>query len=189
MVSHAHVLEIVDLYAERFPERAAALAPLRALLAESADVTSRLEFRGHVTCGAVVRDAEGRVLLVHHRALDRWLMPGGHLEAGDRTLLGAAARELVEEVGFPPDALRVPFVWHEVPVHIDCHGIPANPKKGEPSHEHWDFRYVFEVSDAAAITLQAEEVLDAAWRSPAEHSQQLVDILSAAAAFNPALPR
>ena len=181
MIRHAHVLEIVDLYAERFPERAAGLEPLRALVAESADVTSRREFRGHVTCGAVVRDAAGRVLLVHHRALDRWLMPGGHVEAGDRTLLGAAARELAEEVGFPPEALRVPLLWHEVPIHIDRHGIPANPNKGEPAHEHWDFRYVFEVADASAITLQAEEVLDAAWRAPAEHSQHLVDILEAAA--------
>jgi len=182
MIHHAHILEIVDLYAARFPERAGELEPLRALLAEETALTSRHEFRGHVTCGAVLRDAAGRVLLIHHRALDRWLTPGGHLEAVDRTLLGAAARELTEEVGISPHAVTVPLAWHEVPIHIDCHVIPANPKRGEPAHDHWDFRYLLQLAERAqwGVALQDEEVLGAAWREPREHSEHLATILERA---------
>jgi 8-oxo-dGTP diphosphatase len=39
-----------------------------------------------------------RLLLIHHRRLEKWLPPGGELEAGE-TPLEAAARELFEETG------------------------------------------------------------------------------------------
>ena len=35
----------------------------------------------------------------------------------------------------------------DLPVHIDTHHIPANPKKNEPPHYHHDFRYVYIASD------------------------------------------
>lgn len=47
---------------------------------------------------AVYPRHEGRVLLIHHRRLARWLPPGGELEP-DETPLEAAARELFEETG------------------------------------------------------------------------------------------
>ncbi|WP_406403626.1 NUDIX domain-containing protein [Streptomyces sp. NBC_00879] len=43
----------------------------------------------------------GRVLHIKHRALNRWLLPGGHLEPDDTSLLAAAQRELTEETGIP----------------------------------------------------------------------------------------
>jgi 8-oxo-dGTP diphosphatase len=39
-----------------------------------------------------------RLLLIHHRRLEKWLPPGGELEPGE-TPLEAAARELLEETG------------------------------------------------------------------------------------------
>lgn len=39
-----------------------------------------------------------RLLLIHHRRLEKWLPPGGELEPGE-TPLEAAARELFEETG------------------------------------------------------------------------------------------
>ena len=55
---------------------------------------------GHVTCTGVVLGRErDRVLLVHHRRLKRWLLPGGHCEAGDLTIDSVAKREVIEETG------------------------------------------------------------------------------------------
>jgi 8-oxo-dGTP diphosphatase len=51
--------------------------------------------------GAVVRDAEGRLLMVrraHEPGLGRWSLPGGRIEPGE-TPAEAAAREVFEETG------------------------------------------------------------------------------------------
>ena len=47
---------------------------------------------------------------------------------------------------------------------MDVHAIPANEAKGEPDHQHVDFRYVFRRADDAAVRLQEEEVSGYAWR-------------------------
>ena len=57
-----------------------------------------------VAAGAVVRDPEGRVLLVRHRPeregfwKGKWICPGGRLELGE-TIDEAAKREVMEETG------------------------------------------------------------------------------------------
>ena len=60
---------------------------------------SRNQFApGHITCTAVVLHPDReRVLLVHHHRLQRWLLPGGHVEESDAILADAARREAIEE--------------------------------------------------------------------------------------------
>src|SRR5688500_14085880 len=54
---------------------------------------------GHITASGFIVDAGGaRVLLHHHRRLNRWLQMGGHLEPGE-TPGAAALREAGEESG------------------------------------------------------------------------------------------
>jgi len=48
--------------------------------------------------GAVVRDAEGRLLLVRKAGTQRFMLPGGKREPGEDDL-AALARELAEELG------------------------------------------------------------------------------------------
>ncbi|WP_018638738.1 NUDIX hydrolase [Parafrankia elaeagni] len=159
-ITAAHIRTVLTSYVARHPEDEGSLAAVFALLDAGADLTSRREFRGHVTAGAVLRDPDGRVLLVRHRALDRWLLPGGHLEATDDSLRDAALRELCEETGIARAAV-VPA--GSAPVHVDVHPIPANPVKGEPAHQHIDVRFL--VHTAADLgTLQTEEITAAAWR-------------------------
>ncbi|MFF3554327.1 NUDIX hydrolase [Streptomyces tsukubensis] len=165
-----HIRTVISAYLDDHPEEKPDLTPALALLATGADLTSRKEFRGHATAGAVLVGGGGRVLQVHHLATGKWLLPGGHLEAGDTTLLAAALRELTEETGVPADAVTP---VGDGPLHIDIHPIDANPAKGEPGHQHIDFRFLF-TTTADIGALQAEEVADAAWRPVDElHDEQV----------------
>jgi 8-oxo-dGTP diphosphatase len=63
---------------------------------------------GHFAIGvaALIRDAEGRVLLVH-RTYSRdepWALPGGWLEPSDGAIEQALTRELMEETGLRVEA-------------------------------------------------------------------------------------
>ncbi|WP_329099084.1 NUDIX hydrolase [Streptomyces sp. NBC_01439] len=156
-----HIRTTLAEYTDAHPEEKSALAVVHELIDQGADVTSRKEFRGHATAGAVVINSAGQALFIRHVALGKWLTPGGHLEPEDADLLGAALRELIEETGITLSVSPV----HAVPVHIDVHSIPANESKGEPAHQHFDFRYLFRLEGDQAVTLQEEEVSGYAWRS------------------------
>ncbi|MFJ2722763.1 NUDIX domain-containing protein [Streptomyces sp. NPDC087437] len=122
-ISHEHIRSTVNGYLDAHPEDKAELAVTLDLLDDGAELTSRKEIRGHATAGAVLINEEGLVLHIHHLALDKWLLPGGHLEEQDTTLLEAALRELTEETGVRPEIVAS---VGDLPVHIDIHPIPAN---------------------------------------------------------------
>jgi hypothetical protein len=77
MITKDHITQTAEAYLQENPQEAGALAPLFELLEQGAELTSRKEFRGHVTAGAILTDREGRVLFIQHVALGRWLTPGG----------------------------------------------------------------------------------------------------------------
>ncbi|MFI5808865.1 NUDIX hydrolase [Streptomyces sp. NPDC051561] len=159
-ITAQHVRETLDAYLADHPEEKEALSVLSEVLDAAGDsITSRKEFRGHVTAGAVLLRPDGRVLTIHHRALDRWLLPGGHVEDSDSTLLDASVRELAEETGVHPDRIEPDSA--EL-LHIDAHSIPANEDKGEAEHLHFDFRYLLR-STADMVELQEEEVTAYSW--------------------------
>lgn len=102
--------------------------------------------------------------MVLHRSLNMWLLPGGHVEPTDRSLDRAARREFREEVGGSSPGLRRCSLWRPgIPIDIDHHPLPANPAKAEPSHSHWDFRFLFRMDDVDFVA-QMEEVSAVEWR-------------------------
>ncbi|AXI81468.1 NUDIX domain-containing protein [Peterkaempfera bronchialis] len=159
-ITPAHIRATIDAYAGLHPKEKPGLEFALRLLDEGADLTDRTEYRGHATATAVLIGPTGKVLFIHHRALSRWLMPGGHVEPQDGTLLTAALRELAEETGIRPESV-VPL--GSSPLQIEVHAIPADEAKGERGHRHIDFRYLFRTA-AEVAALQAEEVTGAAWR-------------------------
>jgi ADP-ribose pyrophosphatase YjhB (NUDIX family) len=68
---------------------------------------------------AVVRDAEGRILLARHtyRRHAPWALPGGWLRRGEDPA-EAVAREILEETGLRVEVLAPVAVHRESPVHL-----------------------------------------------------------------------
>jgi 8-oxo-dGTP pyrophosphatase MutT (NUDIX family) len=131
------------------------------LLDGTPDPFSRHQFApGHITAtGMVLHPVDDAVLTVHHKRLDRWLLPGGHVEAGDADIFAAAAREVLEETAAPLVTDFAPYI-----AGLDVHGIPGNAR--EPYHLHHDVVIGFV---AASDVLQvSEESCAVAWRRPDE---------------------
>jgi ADP-ribose pyrophosphatase YjhB (NUDIX family) len=95
----------------------------------------------HLTGSAFVLDPSGRLLLMHHRRLDRWLQLGGHAE-GEREAADVALREAREESGLADlafhEALRFPDGLPRL-LDLDVHRIPA--RGDEREHLHLDLRF------------------------------------------------
>ncbi|QKW27614.1 NUDIX domain-containing protein [Streptomyces seoulensis] len=169
-ITAGHIRTTIAAYLDEHPEDRRELGFVLGLLDDGDDLTSRKTLPGHVTAGAILVGPDGRVLHILHNVTQKWLLPGGHLESSDETLLQAAGRELAEETGIPPH-LVIPH--NETPLHIDIHPIDANPAKGEPAHQHFDFRFLFRTT-ADIGELQSEEVSDAVWRTvDAFHDESL----------------
>jgi 8-oxo-dGTP pyrophosphatase MutT (NUDIX family) len=154
------------------------------LLTTAPDPFSRAHFApGHFTASCYIVDGAGRLLLHHHRRLDRWLQMGGHVEAGESTAL-AALREGAEESGLrdltlvsvmlsradgeaSQDATAshseiLRFAQDDAGIFdLDIHGIPA--AKGEPDHDHFDVRYLARTASPHAITIDRAESNELAW--------------------------
>jgi 8-oxo-dGTP pyrophosphatase MutT (NUDIX family) len=156
-------IEVTQQYLARWPAESRDLSALVAQLRDDARVLERSNMVGHVTTSALVLDASlTRALLVHHRALDRWLQPGGHYEPPG-SLWTSACREVAEETGIT--ALE-PFAGGSppiVPLDIDTHAIPARPAKGEDAHRHHDFAYLAVAASCDGLAPQVEEVLAVRW--------------------------
>ncbi|MEU8913181.1 NUDIX domain-containing protein [Streptomyces nigrescens] len=161
--SRSYIHHTTEAYLRRHPEERKGLAPLLDALSHPEDPTSRKTYPGHITCGAIVIDRYDQVLHIHHKILGKDLVPGGHIEPDDAALPSAALRELQEEAGIPHSTV-VPLAGYEgIPLDIDVHDIAANPDKGEPAHQHYDFRFAFRLLGERKIHLQAEEVTDYRW--------------------------
>ncbi|MDD5350945.1 MAG: NUDIX hydrolase [Chthoniobacteraceae bacterium] len=141
-------------------------APLRRRMLELLDsgqpCFERGDFPAHFTGSALVVSADGRrVLLHHHRKLDRWMQFGGHCE-GDAGILAVAQREALEECGIEG---LIPV--RAVPIDLDIHPIPARPALGEPAHFHYDVRFLF-AAPAGARYACSEESVALQWFTPEE---------------------
>ena len=153
------VLGLLDEYAARVPEQRATVDLFRAFVRAERDCCERTLALGHLTGSAWLVSADGeRVLLTHHRKLDRWLQPGGHAD-GDDDLPRVALREAQEETGVVGLELD-PGIFD-----LDRHWIPE--RKGEPAHWHYDVRFVVRATASEAYVVSGESHA-LAWRPVAD---------------------
>lgn len=116
---------------------------LRLLETASAPFSRDSFIPGHITGSAFVISRTGhKALLLQHKKLNRWLQPGGHVEADDDGPASAAQREAQEETGL--NDLKVHNLFD-----VDVHTIPA--RRSEPEHLHFDVRYLLIVEDLPSL--------------------------------------
>lgn len=130
-------------YLDKFPKETEKLSSLVAQLNNhDENICSRKNFTGHLTGSALFwNPLSNKVLLIHHKSLDLWIQPGGHLDHLEKPVAGAL-REFKEEINLSSVRLHDWHLDHLLPLDVDTHFIPANKPKGEPSHFHHDFLYL-----------------------------------------------
>ncbi|EAR09553.1 NUDIX hydrolase [Reinekea blandensis] len=160
MQSQTSVLSLLNDYQPKDPEEQKARLFIQDFVQQQTAFWSRETLSGHLTASAWITDRDCRqAVLLHHRKLDMWVQPGGHIDASDPSLIDASRREAIEETGL--DGL---YPKHRDIFDLDVHAIPA--RKSEPEHWHLDIRFWW-VADDLSLQIN-EESNDLAWLSAAE---------------------
>lgn len=116
----------------------------------------RDNLKGHITGSAwVINTSRTKALLIHHKKLDKWFQPGGHVDNTDLSILHAAKREAIEETGSEEITALSNNLFD-----LDVHLIPE--RKGTPAHWHYDFRFIFETQNES-LNADFKEVNDTQW--------------------------
>ena len=108
---------------------------------------------GHITGSTILLNQTGdQILMNHHKSLNMWLNFGGHCD-GDEDVLAVAIRETMEESGIT----AIKPVTSDI-IDIDIHDIPANDKKGESAHCHYDIRYIMQMTGEQDAVISDESL-------------------------------
>lgn len=122
------------------------------------------------TSGFIVNSDSTKVLMVYHKKLDTWVIPGGHLEPNEYPADGAV-REVFEETGIHArlidtgDSLTVTDTQKETKL-INPFVMLGEyiPEKGDkPAHTHIDFIFLGTADDKTLLKRQETEVENVKW--------------------------
>ncbi len=160
------VLNLLNQYVESEPENQYSTELLKTFAASNENCCERTLTVGHFTgsCWLVSNDGE-RVLLTHHKKLERWLQLGGHAD-GDSDLAQVALREAEEESGLVNLTVE-PDIFD-----LERHAIPT--RGAEPEHYHHDVRFLVRAHGSEKFIV-GDESHALAWRN----IRELVDDVEA----------
>ncbi|MDN3649762.1 NUDIX hydrolase [Reinekea marina] len=160
MESQETVLQHLSKVTPSCEEEAKSLEFITQFVAEQPRYWARDTLVGHLTASAWITNAEQtKAVLLHHKKLDIWVQPGGHVDDSDESLAQASLREAQEETGLANLTLKQTEIFD-----VDVHAIPE--RKSEPKHNHLDIRYWF-IADNETLTI-SEESNELKWMSRAE---------------------
>ena len=129
--------EQVSLYSTPFQEEKVSQATILDFLRQDGPHCCRSNTTGHITASAFLLNRYGsHFLVMHHRKLNQWFQPGGHLEPNESPLEGAI-REAMEESGISEISPVVTDIYD-----LDVHYIPENSH--ESAHFHYDIRFLLQ---------------------------------------------
>ncbi len=159
-MTRADLIALLRRYAERHPEEHPTTRRILDLLESEVRCFERDCFPGHITASAWIVSRESRkVLLTHHRKLDRWLQLGGHTDGeSDASRRPCARRGRSRE---SPSSSPIPGGSEPRILDVDVHEIPA--RKTEPAHQHHDIRFLLETSEHAPLARQRAESKALRW--------------------------
>ena len=151
----APVLALLAAYQPLDAQEALARERVAAFVSATAAFADHRTPVAHITASAWVTNTDRqKALLLHHKKLDMWVQPGGHVDGSDVDLQAASLRELLEETGL----LDAQLVSSDI-FDIDIHTIPE--RGALPAHEHMDIRFWFVSSQATPIV--SDESHELAW--------------------------
>lgn len=129
-------------------------------------MTAKLTKRYTVSVYIFTDAAPRQALLLHHRKFNKWLPPGGHVEAWENPA-EAAIREVQEETGLDIAPLLVSgprmdddTTYLPTPTYVLEAKIPAHG--GQPEYYHIDLQYVVRMP-RQVVTHRAEESHAIGW--------------------------
>lgn len=121
-----------------------------------------------VICGYLIHN--NKVLLIHHKKLDLWLPPGGHIEENE-TPDDAVKREFKEEVNLDVEILNRNDVQNTetvrqlaVPFYVNVHNVG--------DHNHCCFFYLCETENSEKLKINKNELKDFGWFSIEDLNQK-----------------
>ena len=162
MEDKIEILALLEIYKNIYAEESEGVQPIVDFLNnfDEEELFDRKNFVGHVTASAyIINPQKDSLLLLRHKFLNRWLQPGGHIDASDTSIFNAALREAEEETGISRSGLQLVSKNF---FDVDSHTIPANQKKNELEHVHHDISFLF-LCDTTQINIDEAESTASKW--------------------------
>ena len=168
-VTNNAVIGVALGYIEANPDEVDLMRSLVVLALHGPSITARSTMPAHVTCRAAIVSPDWRVLESLEPSTAVWRMPGGHVDADDSSLLGAALGLAARRAGVEADAVIPGGI---LPFDVEVRIVDAAPILGEPEHVHYDMTYLFHVEDRS-LAVRESATTQVRWVAPERISGQL----------------
>ncbi len=147
-VTNNAVIGVALGYIEANPDEMDLMQYLVVLALHGPAITARSTAPAHVTCRAAIVSPDWHVLEIMDSSTSTststWHLPGGHVDAGASSLLGAALGLAARHAGVDTNMVIPDAV---IPFDVEASIVEAAPARGEPEHVHYDMTYLFHVED------------------------------------------
>ncbi|MEE3003185.1 MAG: NUDIX hydrolase [Pseudomonadota bacterium] len=152
------ILKLLHNYECKYPEEQVYKKNIMDFIHMHSDCFERSCRIGHLTASSFLLNyEEDKALLMHHTKLGIWLQLGGHCD-GDPDVAAVALKEAREESGIED----IDFISTDI-YDVDMHLVPA--RKKDPSHYHYDIRFLLKVTNPNLPIKKNSESLDLRWFS------------------------
>lgn len=132
------ILNLLENYLTKYPLEKEKTNQIILFIEQNPNCFERTLEKGHLTGSAFLLNyTKEKILLTHHKKLNKWLQLGGHAD-GNTNIIDVALQEAKEESGIEDIQLVDQNIFD-----IDIHHIPKT--KYEKAHIHYDIRFLCEV--------------------------------------------
>ena len=156
MMKNKYLINDLNEYLVNHPDESIKVNKILDFIKNHNNCFARNNWSGHFTGSAwVVDTTRNWILMTNHIQLNMWLQLGGHAE-GNSNLLSVAVKEAREESGLENFKILSKKIFD-----LDIHQIPVFGKN--PSHLHFDVRYILEAKHEADLLVASNESHEIAW--------------------------